>query len=61
MAEEEMMEEEMEEGEMMEDMMMLVPGNVADEPTECADLRAEVEAYLYDTLSAELMMADDSM
>ena len=59
----EMMEEEMmEEGEeMMDDMMMLAPGNVADEPTECTDLRAEVESYLYDTLSAELMMSDESM
>ncbi len=58
----EMMEEEMmEEGEMMDDMMMLAPGDVADEPTECTDLRAEVESFLYDTLSADLMMGDDSM
>ena len=61
MAEGEMMEEEMAEGEMMDDMMMLAPGNVTDEPTECTDLRAEVEAYLYDTLSAEMMMAEDGM
>jgi hypothetical protein len=63
MMEDEMMEEEMmEEGDMMmDDMMMLTPGNVADEPTACTDLRAEVESFLYDKLSADLMMGEESM
>jgi hypothetical protein len=63
MEEGDMMEEEMmEEGDMMmDDMMMLTPGNVADEPTACTDLRAEVESFLYDKLSADLMMSEESM
>lgn len=48
---------------MMGDNMMvtLEPGNIADEPTECADLRAEVEGFMYDQLSTDLGMAEDGM
>jgi hypothetical protein len=60
MAEEETMEEEMAEDEMMDDMMMLAPGVVEGEPAECTALRAEIETYLYDHFSME-MMAEESM
>ena len=64
MMEEEMMETEeamMEEGEMMEgDMMLLAPAVIADEDPACTELRAEVEGYLYTTLSAEMMMEESS-
>lgn len=64
MAEEEMMATEeamMEEGEMMEDdMMMLAPATIADEDPACTELRAEVEGFLYTTLSAEMMMEESS-
>jgi hypothetical protein len=58
-----MMEESTMGDEMMGDEMMvtLEPGNIMDEPTECADLRAEVEGFLYDTLSMDLGMAEDGM
>jgi hypothetical protein len=53
-SEEAMMEEEMMEG----DMMLLSPGNVEGEDTACTDLRAEIEAFLYKTLSADMMMEE---
>jgi hypothetical protein len=64
MMEEEMMATEeamMEEGDMMmeEEMMMLAPAVIADEDPACTELRAEVEAYLYATLSAEMMMMEE--
>ncbi len=53
-SEEAMMEEEMMEG----DMMMLSPGNIEGEDPACADLRAEVAAFLYEVLSADMMMEE---
>lgn len=64
MPEEEMMEEDMteedmmEEEEMMDDMMMLPHGDIAGEPEDCTALRAEVESFIYDHLSAEFMMEE---
>ena len=62
MTEDPMMEEgeEMrEEGEeMMGDTMMLPHGDIEGEPEDCTALRAEVESFLYDHLSAELMMEE---
>lgn len=52
--EEAMMGDEMMEG----DMMMLSPGNVEGEDTACTDLRAEIEAFLYKTLLADMMMEE---
>jgi hypothetical protein len=60
------MEGEMMEGDMMAteeammegDMMMLSPGNVEGEDTACTDLRAEIEAFLYKTLLADMMMEE---
>jgi hypothetical protein len=40
-------------------MMALAPGVVAGEPSECTDLRASLEAFIYDHFSMALM--DDSM
>ncbi|MCC7208080.1 MAG: hypothetical protein IT323_12295 [Anaerolineae bacterium] len=37
-------------------MTMLQPGNVQDEPEGCTTLRAEIEAFLYNTISAKMMM-----
>lgn len=54
----------MDDNAMMDDMMMddmmvvLEPGAVADEPAECADLRASVESFLYDHFSQAMMMGD---
>jgi hypothetical protein len=53
--EEAMMEGEMMEMEMMEGMTMLTPGNIEGEDEACTALRAEVETFLYNTLSAEMM------
>ena len=62
MEEEAMMEESMAEDAMMDDMMVtLEPGNIEGEPAECGELRAEIEGYLYDTLSMELGMMEESM
>lgn len=64
-AAQDMMDDEamMDEGEMMMDDMMVVlePGAVADEPAECADLRASVESFLYDHFSQAMMMMEDGM
>jgi hypothetical protein len=55
--EEAMMEEEMAmEMDMMEGMTMLTPGNIEGEDEACTALRAEVETFLYATLSADMMM-----
>jgi hypothetical protein len=60
MATEEAMEEEMAmEMEMMEGMTMLTPGNIEGEDEACTALRAEVETFLYNTLSAEMMMMEE--
>ena len=58
MAEDDMMEDEMAEDEMM---VTLEPGNIEGEAAECAELRVEIEGYLYDSLSMELGMMEDSM
>lgn len=51
--------EMMEEGEMMDaDMIALQPAVIANEPAECTALRVEVETFLYDVLSAEIMMME---
>jgi hypothetical protein len=65
MDEEEMaMDEEMMEMDdsdmMMEGMVMLTPAVIADEDEACTALRAEIEAYLYETISAEMMMMEES-
>lgn len=61
MSGDEMMDEEMADDMMMdEDMMMLSPGVVEGEPTECTGLRTEIESYLYDHFSM-MMMSDDDM
>jgi hypothetical protein len=57
MAEEEAMMDE----SMMEGVTMLTPGNIEGEDVYCSDLRADVETFLYDTISAEMMaMAEGS-
>ena len=58
-----MMQEATPDDTMMGDTMMvtLEPGNIADEPTECTDLRTEIQSYLYDTLSMDLGMTSDGM
>jgi hypothetical protein len=58
--EEAMMEEEMatEEAMMEGEMMMLAPAIIADEDPACTALRAEVEAHLYSTLSADMIMEE---
>jgi hypothetical protein len=53
--EEAMMEGEMMEMEMMEGMTMLTPGNIEGEDEACTALRAELDTFLYNTLSAEMM------
>ena len=63
MEEEAMMTEEamMEEGDdMMENMVMLTPGHIEGEDVACSDLRAELDAFLYKALSAEMMMEPSS-
>lgn len=52
--EEAMMEEEM-MMEPMEGMTMLTPGNIEGEDEACTALRAELDAYLYQALSAAMM------
>ena len=57
-----MMEESMADDAMMDDMMVtLEPGIIEGEPAECGELRAEIEGYLYDTLSMELGMMEESI
>ena len=58
-----MMQEATPDDTMMGDTMMvtLEPGNIADEPTECTDLRTEIQSYLYDTLSMDLGMTEEGM
>ncbi len=51
--EEAMMEEMMMEP--MEGMTMLTPGNIEGEDESCTALRAELDAYLYQVLTAEMM------
>jgi hypothetical protein len=52
--EEAMMEDEM-MMEPMEGMTMLTPGTIEGEDEACTALRAELDAYLYQVLSAEMM------
>jgi hypothetical protein len=64
MTEEEMMEAEMTEeammdDTMMDDMMVLMPAVIEGEDEACTALRAEIEAYLYKTISEEMMMMED--
>jgi hypothetical protein len=56
--EEAMMEEEM-AMDMMEGMTMLTPGNIEGEDEACTALRAEVETFLYATLSADMMIMEE--
>jgi hypothetical protein len=60
MTEEPMMEEEMmtEEPMIEEGMTMLMVGNIEGEDPACAELRAELNTFFYDTLT---MMEDDGM
>ncbi len=57
---EEMTEEPMDDMMMSEDMVTLEPGVVAEENSFCTDLRADVEAFLYDAISADMMMMSES-
>ncbi|HEX2907726.1 MAG TPA: hypothetical protein VHO69_12735 [Phototrophicaceae bacterium] len=41
---------------MMGDMVTLAPGNVANEDSACTELRAELEAFFYQTISESMMM-----
>lgn len=67
MMEEEMMEEEMmeatdemmEEEPMMDDMMMLPIGNIEGEDPACAELRAELNAFFYESFT--MMMEEEGM
>jgi hypothetical protein len=60
MMDDESMDEDMADDEMMDDeMMTLSPGVIEGEPTECTDLRTEIESYLYDHFSMTLMADDD--
>lgn len=40
------------------DMMMLTPGNVAGEDEACTALRAEVETFLYEAVTHDMMMME---
>lgn len=53
-------EETMDSGEMMGDMVMLTPGNIEGEDPACTALRAELDAFLYATLSEDMMMESAS-
>jgi hypothetical protein len=57
MATEEAMMEEM-PMEMMEGMTMLTPAVIEGEDEACTALRAELDAFLYQTLTAEMMMME---
>jgi len=54
----EMTEEAIMDDSMMEDMMMLMPAVIEGEDEACTALRAEIEAYLYATISEEMMMME---
>ncbi len=60
MTEEAMMDDTMMDDTMMDDMMMLAPAVIADEDEACTALRMEIETYLYETISAEMMMMEES-
>jgi hypothetical protein len=55
----EMTEEAMMDDMMMDDMMMLMPAVIEGEDEACTALRAEIEAYLYKTISEDMMMMED--
>jgi hypothetical protein len=55
-----MTEEAMMDDTMMDDMMMLMPATIEGEDEACTALRAEIEAYLYTTISEEMMMMEES-
>lgn len=57
-ATEEAMMEEMAEMEMVEGMTMLHPLTLADEDPACTELRASVEAFLYEKVVSDMMMVE---
>lgn len=59
MSDDEMMDEDMSDDEMMDDMMMLSAPVIADEDPACAELRTEVEEWLYAHFEMGMMMMED--
>jgi hypothetical protein len=48
-------------GEMMEGMTMLTPAVIEGEDQLCTDLRAELDGFLYEALTHEMMMGEEKM